>query len=121
MNPPLIARYQRSIIMLIASSFVLNIAFAGVQMAARQAGTQPDTTTRSIIAGVGIGQLVLAATYLWKMMSAMDRPVVSRVLAMSSQILPLINLIVLVSVNQRATRLLKAAGYRVGFLGARAR
>jgi hypothetical protein len=48
-------------------------------------------------------------------------PIWKRVLLFISMLLPLINLIVLLVLNGRATRELRAAGYHVGLMGASAK
>jgi hypothetical protein len=66
---------------------------------------------------VGIATIVI----LVMLMAALQRPIVSRILAAISQFIPLVGLIVLLVVNQRATRTLREAGYHVGLMGARAK
>jgi hypothetical protein len=51
----------------------------------------------------------------------LEGSVLSRILYVIAMLLPLINLIIMFTLNMRATKALRAAGYDVGFLGAKQR
>jgi hypothetical protein len=53
--------------------------------------------------------------------AALGRSVLARVLYVVAMLLPLINLLAMLAMSAQATKALRAAGYRVGLLGAKAR
>jgi hypothetical protein len=110
-NIPQVAQRQRWLLLVILAYILLIIGFGFAV-----ASGKPDVaaTLRLVMAPVAIASLIL----LILLMIAMDRPVVSIVLAGIAQFIPLVGLIVLLVVNSRATAMLRAAGYRVGLLGA---
>jgi len=67
------------------------------------------------------GVLALSILGLVKMFQGMHTPMWARVLQFISMLVPLVSLFVLLRLNSRATKVLRAAGYNVGLLGASAR
>lgn len=56
---------------------------------------------------------------LFKILSARESHIVVKVILFSLLFIPLINMLTLLSINSRATKALREAGYKVGFLGAK--
>jgi hypothetical protein len=82
----------------------------------------------SIVAGCVLGPfagllslaaLVLSCIGTFRLSLGLDVPVVAKVLLLVLMFVPIVNVIALIMANARATRELRAAGYTVGFLGAR--
>lgn len=67
---------------------------------------------------VGIVAAVVALVGLFRLASGMEYAVGWRVLLAVLMVIPLISLITLVILNSRATKALRAGGYKVGLLGA---
>jgi hypothetical protein len=82
------------------------------------------TSSPVVLAGMGIAMLlvgivalVMSLAGMWRMAEGLKvNPVVS-VLILLLMFVPLLNILVLLVINARATRALRRAGYRVGFLG----
>jgi len=68
---------------------------------------------------LGIVAIVLAIVGLLKLASGLGYSVGVKILLIVLAFIPLINILMLVMVNARATSALRAAGYTVGLLGAR--
>jgi hypothetical protein len=74
-----------------------------------------------------IGLLLLIAAFIYsvvalvRLTSALGISVVSRVLLCIGLLIPLISLIILAVLSSRASRRLRAGGFRIGFLGAKPR
>ena len=120
-NPAEVAKYQRWLILVILAQIVLLILSIVMVV-----GAEPETAQTTEVGpgsllmllfrlAVGIAGIVM----LLFLMAALQRPMVSRILAAISQFIPLVGLIVLLVVNQRATKTLQAAGYHVGLMGAK--
>ncbi|MCW5775242.1 MAG: hypothetical protein KIS87_02175 [Phycisphaeraceae bacterium] len=116
------AKYQRWLILAIAAQLVAIALRVWLTLAAGEtpsgAGGAAALGGALLMLLVQLGASLFALVMLILLMSALDRPIVSRVLAGISQFIPLVGLIVLLCVNQRATRVLRGNGYHVGFLGA---
>lgn len=67
---------------------------------------------------LAIPALIMALIGVWRTASGLGWHVAVRILLLLLMFVPLVNLIVLLVVSGRATRALRAAGYRVGLLGA---
>lgn len=105
---PTVARTQRWILLAVLANVLANI----VLLLAPQAVALPLFLALLLVGAAVIVCLVF-------LMRALQRPIVSIVLASLAQFIPLVSLLVLLVVNQRATKTLKGAGIRVGLLGAR--
>lgn len=74
-----------------------------------------------------IGLLLLIAAFIYsvialvRLTSALGISVVSRVLLCLGLLIPLVSLLVLAVLSSRASRRLRAGGFRIGFLGAKPR
>ena len=68
---------------------------------------------------VGIAAITLAILGLVRVTSGLGNPTSSLIIFIVLVFVPLVGLLMLVVVNARATRALRAAGYQVGLLGAR--
>jgi hypothetical protein len=74
-----------------------------------------------------IGLLLLIAAFIYsvvallRLTSALGISIVSRVLLCVGLLIPLLSLLVLAVLSSRASRRLRAAGFRIGFLGAKPR
>jgi hypothetical protein len=70
------------------------------------------------IAG-GLAAVVLSLVGLWRMADGLGIHVGFRVIMMLLLFIPILNIIILLVLNSRATRALRQAGYEVGFFGAK--
>jgi hypothetical protein len=75
------------------------------------------------LAGVFVGLIaaVMSIVGVLRIDGGLNGSVLSRILYVVAMLLPLINLIIMVTLSMRATKALRAAGYEVGFLGAKQR
>jgi hypothetical protein len=82
--------------------------------------------TQGLLAAVGSGLLIMAGGLaalvmslmgVWKMGYGLGIGTILRVVMLIFMIVPIINILLLLIVNARATRKLRQAGYKVGFLG----
>jgi hypothetical protein len=111
-----VAKAQRRLLVVILFYILFNIAYIAVAMGGDRQNPSPLVLLFQLLA---LPLVVAALVTLGLLMSAMRRPVVSIVLACIAQVIPLVGLIVLLVVNQRATKLLQSAGYTVGLMGAK--
>lgn len=123
-DPRLVAQRQRAMILAIGLSVVATVTSVVVRVGmASPNNNAPLSGSAALIELLALlfqlGASVVAIVLLVRVMTAMRRPVISCVLAAIAQLLPLIGLLVLLSVNQRATDICRAAGMRVGLLGAK--
>lgn len=65
----------------------------------------------------GLAALIMSLMGVWKMGYGLGIGAILRVVMLIFMIVPLINILLLLIVNARATRKLRQAGYKVGFLG----
>lgn len=65
----------------------------------------------------GLAALIMSLMGVWKMGYGLGVGTILRVVMLIFMIVPLINILLLLVVNARATRKLRQAGYKVGFLG----
>ena len=95
-----------------------------VQTSLRSTALSPGT--HGLLMAVGSGLLLIAGSLaalimslmgVWKMGYGLGVGTILRVVMLIFMIVPLINILLLLVVNARATRKLRQAGYRVGFLG----
>ncbi|MBI4568488.1 MAG: hypothetical protein HY719_08820 [Planctomycetes bacterium] len=98
-----VANGQRFVIYAI----LVNLATVGLRVAIGDAG-----------ALLGIVAVVLAIVGLHRLSDGLGYSASKKVLIIVLACVPLVNLIVLVLVNSRATQALKASGYKVGLFGA---
>jgi hypothetical protein len=61
---------------------------------------------------------VVAIVGVVRLSGALGNAVIVRILYAIAMLIPLVNLLIMVLLSMRATRELRAGGYRVGFLGA---
>jgi L-asparagine transporter-like permease len=121
-NPAEVGRMQRWLILAILLHIIL--LFVWIFLLASQGQARPDPQAAVTMLPLNLARLVVGIAtivILVMLMAALQRPIVSRILAAISQFIPLVGLIVLLVVNQRATRTLREAGYHVGLMGARAK
>ncbi|MFG0243407.1 MAG: hypothetical protein ACF8R9_11545 [Phycisphaerales bacterium JB054] len=123
MNIPDVAKYQKFLIFAILGQIVmyaLQIWSSFAAGSAPNAGAATAVGLGSLVIGlVSLGLAIFAIVSLVLLMTALERPIVMRVLGAIAMLIPLVGLIVLLVVNQRATDTLKANGVSVGLLGAR--
>jgi hypothetical protein len=67
---------------------------------------------------IAIASFAMSVFGLVRLTTAMEIGVGLRILLLMLMFVPLVSLIVLLVLNSRATKILRAAGYRVGLLGA---
>ena len=65
----------------------------------------------------GLAALIMSLMGVWKMGYGLGVGTILRVVMLIFMIVPLINILLLLVVNARATRKLRQAGFKVGFLG----
>jgi hypothetical protein len=65
----------------------------------------------------GLAALIMSLMGVWKMGYGLGVGTILRVVMLIFMIVPVINILLLLIVNARATRKLRQAGYKVGFLG----
>lgn len=65
----------------------------------------------------GLAALIMSLMGVWKMGYGLGVGTILRVVMLIFMIVPLINILLLLVVNARATRKLRQAGYKVGFFG----
>jgi len=65
----------------------------------------------------GLAALIMSLMGVWKMGYGLGIGTILRVVMLIFMIVPVINILLLLIVNARATRKLRQAGYKVGFLG----
>ena len=68
---------------------------------------------------ISIACLVFAIVGIVRLVNALGSNTVMCIIAAICMIIPLVNLVTMVLMSMRATRTLRAAGYDVGFMGAR--
>ena len=68
---------------------------------------------------MGLVALVMGVMGILKMSGGLGLGIVSRILIIIGMIIPLVNLIVMLSLNGKATKELQKNGYKVGLLGAK--
>ena len=73
-------------------------------------------TTLLLLAG-SVAALIMSLMGVWKMGYGLGVGTILRVVMLIFMIVPFINILLLLVVNARATRKLRQAGYKVGFLG----
>jgi hypothetical protein len=69
----------------------------------------------------GLVAAVMSIVGVLRIDGGLQGSVLSRIFYVVAMLLPLINLIIMFTLNMRATKALRAAGYHVGFLGAKQR
>lgn len=123
MNIPDVAKYQKFLIFAILGQIVMYGLQIWNSIAAQSAQNAGAATAAGlgaiVIALVSLGLAIFAIVSLVLLMTALQRPIVMRVLGAIAMFIPLVGLIVLLVVNQRATNTLKANGVSVGLLGAK--
>lgn len=70
-----------------------------------------------LLMGGGLAALIMSFMGVWKMGYGLGVGAILRVVMLIFLIVPFINILLLLIVNARATRKLRQAGYKVGFLG----
>ena len=70
-----------------------------------------------LLIGGGLAALIMSFMGVWKMGYGLGVGTILRVVMLIFMIVPIINILLLLIVNARATRKLRQAGYKVGFLG----
>lgn len=107
-HPADVAKFQKFLLYAILASISVNIASRLI----------PD----SLLIPLFIIALVIAITSLVlviKLTTAMGWATLHVVLSAVAMFIPLINLITLIVINLKAIKILRAAGYQVGLLGAK--
>ena len=94
-------------------TLVVQLSLAG---AAHNPGVLMAASGLLLIAG-GFAALVMSFMGVWKMGYGLGVGAILRVVMLIFLIVPFINILLLLIVNARATRKLRQAGYKVGFLG----
>jgi hypothetical protein len=111
-----LARRQRSLIWFVLAIVVLNM----IALTSLSASTSWIMNVPKVRLGTGGLLLIVqlaAIVNVMMMLSSMDVHVVTRVIYAVLMLVPLINILVLLSANSQATKMLKDAGLKVGILG----
>jgi hypothetical protein len=111
---------QRRIMWVILAAIVLTISFAasgGIAAAVAGSGAAVFFVVIALISIMRLAILVLMMIGVFKLAAALGKGTGACVVYTIAMIIPLINLILLLTLNQKATTLLKSAGIRVGLMG----
>jgi len=101
-----------------AIGLYLGVAFVrGFLVGAGMTTRGPLIIMGALVLIAALTALVMSFIGLWRMGDGLGIGVVLRVLILLLMFVPLINILVLLIINARATRALRAGGYRVGFFG----
>lgn len=88
---------------------VVSMLFVGISSGAKASAL--------LMLPLQLGYLVLMAIVIYRAMRALSSTTVAVIMALLSWV-PLVNLVFLVMISSRATKLLRANGFKVGLLGA---
>lgn len=72
----------------------------------------------SIFGLLVLASIVLSLLGVYRVSSGFGMPIGTKVLLLIGMFVPFVSLIIMVVLNAKATKALRAAGYRVGLLGA---
>lgn len=127
-----VAKYQRRLIfaILLQVGMFIYMIYGAPGLLATDAAT-----TVAMIENLDLGPLMVDAliglvsltidvtsmTFVVLLLTAMQRPIISRVLAAISMLMPVVGLIVLLVINGRAIKLLQADRYRVARMRAKSK
>jgi hypothetical protein len=67
---------------------------------------------------LSLGAIGLSLVGIFRLATGMGYATAVKILLLVAMLVPIVNVLLLLTVNARATRRLRAAGYRVGLLGA---
>lgn len=109
---------QRRLMWAILGAILLSMS---IVMGSAIAANSPlgQNLTLGLFVVVRIGFVVFMMICIYQMAAALGAGQVTRILYVIGMLIPLINLIILIVVNQGATKMLKSHGIRVGFMGAK--
>jgi hypothetical protein len=110
---------QKRAIYAILIYLVTLVVQAGMRGAAHSPPGAPELLMASdfLLTAGGLAALIMSLMGVWKMGYGLGIGAILRVVMLIFMIVPLINILLLLIVNARATRKLRQAGYKVGFLG----
>jgi hypothetical protein len=112
-----VALAQRFIMWVILGSILLMLSLV-MGAAITPSGGMPQLVVIGLLILIRLALLALMMVGVYKLSAALGLGVVTCVLYVIGMIIPLVNLIILLSVNQKATNLLKRNGIKVGLMGA---
>lgn len=115
-----VAKNQKWLIYLLLVMIALNLASLAVQAQVPE-GEEASGNAATLLVAMGLVQLlaiIAAMVAMWKVLRTTGSSVAVCVAALIGLLIPLASLIVLVMGSIRATRVLRDAGYEIGFLGA---
>jgi hypothetical protein len=95
---------------------LLGMAFAVIP---KVAGARDSLTALALI--FGLSGLVLGMTGVLRLAAGLHYRMPIRILLAVLTLVPIVNLVTLAILNSKATRVLRTAGYKVGFFGAKRR
>ena len=112
---------QRRIMWVILGALLLGVSLVmGSSIQAAFRGSQVSLiVVLALLVVLRLALVVLMMIGVYQLATALGSNMTTRVLYVIAMIIPYINLIVLLVVNQRATNLLKRNGIKVGLMGAR--
>lgn len=106
---------------MIIYAVLINLLVLGMTVALPSANLMPDIGGLLLLGGwvLSFAAGVVALLGLMRIGKGFEWPVIGRLALAVLAFLPCISLLMLLSINARATAHLKAAGYQVGLMGAR--
>jgi hypothetical protein len=114
-----VALAQRRVMWVILAALLLVISFAFGWALPRSMSRTELVVAVVFLIGARLAIVVFMMMGVYKLTRAMGASTTKSVLAMLSMLVPYIGLIVLLVVNQRATKLLTKSGLKVGLMGVR--
>jgi hypothetical protein len=112
---------QRRIMWVILAALLLTLSFpVGGYLVSPMMGN--NSVAMAVIAVFALGRLAILAMMMigvFQLATALGHGMVARILFLIAMFVPLVNLIVLLSINGQATRILRHHNIRVGLMGPR--
>jgi hypothetical protein len=104
---------------LVIFGILLNLLGMALASIPKAAGTRNPLTALALI--FGLSSLLLGLTGVLRLASGLHYRMPIRILLALLTLVPIVNLITLAILSSKATRVLRTAGYKVGFFGAKRR
>jgi hypothetical protein len=98
-------------------AIVIRTGFSSTPLSPGTPGLLVAVGSGLLLMAGGLAALIMSLMGVWKMGYGLGVGTILRVVMLIFMIVPLINILLLLVVNARATRKLRQAGYKVGFLG----
>ena len=98
-------------------AIVIRTGFSSTPLSPGTPGLLAAVGSGLLLMAGGLAALIMSLMGVWKMGYGLGVGTILRVVILICMIVPLINILLLLVINARATRKLRQAGYKVGFLG----